>query len=204
MYINNSILILFFLIVQSVGSSLFTITKLPYEKMMIYTLNPESSSSRCLLTKLVSNNNKSKNYIYNIIFFKNAIVKDVCDENFLDDEHFCSRLCDRGYCVHIVTPLFGTLVQNFISIRDKSKTPYVNINNNNNYHQKSTVIKQQQQYEYSDFDFDHNEFETDLETTFPCDIPKLLKFLNLTPITTSIIVQELAIPSFLKHLTDVI
>ena len=66
-------------------------------KMSYSTITSMYPSSR--LSNSIKNNH---NIITEIIYLKNIISLNKCDNMFIDDEHFCSLLTDQGFIVHVI------------------------------------------------------------------------------------------------------
>jgi hypothetical protein len=80
-------------------SSIYTITKIKINKNVVITLNPPVGNSKRFVSKTI---HPDKNYIPDILFIPSIVSKELLDSLYLDDDHFCSLLCDRGYFVHIL------------------------------------------------------------------------------------------------------
>lgn len=196
-------------ITHSSSSSLFSVTKIPYnDHLMIYSLRPQASSSRRLYTKLINTDDNSgilhnsiketSNYILDVIYFMNSLVCQQADEYFLDDDHFCSKLCDRGFSVHIVTPLFKTQVEYSLSSETHSSVSSntkVSIKSNDIDNIYSTYSADP--LEIGDANYNNKIAE------FPCNILRLVETLHVNPHSTAVVIQELAVPLFLHHITEV-
>ena len=77
-------------------------TRLPISNSIVTSLEPQGWMTRSMKATR-SSIQEGKMAIREIIYIPCPIS--FGDENYGDDEHFCSYLCDKGYPVHVLVPL---------------------------------------------------------------------------------------------------
>ena len=82
-------------------------------------MTPTSYSTKKVYSKIT--NNKNNNYIKDIILCTSPITTSKCDHIYIDDEHYCSLLCDRGFRIHILTSTVDLLDCNTLDIHDMNR-----------------------------------------------------------------------------------
>ena len=170
-------------------SNFCTITKANIGNKLVVSLKPS------VARKQLSKRFKHTHFIQDIVFCPSIFCAYDTDGHFLDDDHFCSRLCDRGYRVHICLPASNsTLPINTVS----SLLNQPMIRQTNFY--KSKEVSSSTKYN-SGRDGHNNESEDERKMTF---LKPLIQHLNLRLSTTALIAQEVSVPSLLRHLSDAI
>lgn len=93
--------LVFIFTVQQYISSFCTITRRTLDPLTITTMHPMPGHRRLQFQSPITSS--PLNFIHDIIYCSSYLSISDCDSIFYDDEHFCSLLCDSGYCVHIIS-----------------------------------------------------------------------------------------------------
>ena len=107
---------LYYLTNNYVLSNFCTITKTLINRNTIITMTPTSYTTKKVYSKISYNN-----YIKDIILCTSPITASKCDHIYIDDEHYCSLLCDRGFRIHILTSTVDLLDCNTLDIHDMNR-----------------------------------------------------------------------------------
>lgn len=174
------------------STSFCTITKSNIANRIVITLTPPPTSSRknLLQSKRFGNNN----FIHDIVFCPNiAFCATSTDGQVQDDDHFCSRLCDRGFRVHICLPATDLLLNASITTTSKATETFKSLT-------KSTIRKTQFYRSNIDcVDKNNDNNKKDDKMRF---FKSVALHLNLRMPNTAIIAQEVSVPSLLRYLSD--
>ena len=110
---------IYYLTNKYVLSNFCTITKTLINRNTIITMTPTSYTTKKVYSKIT--NNKNNNYIKDIILCTSPITTSKCDHIYIDDEHYCSLLCDRGFRIHVLTSTVDLLDCNTLDIHDMNR-----------------------------------------------------------------------------------
>lgn len=95
----------------------FTISRTSLRSVNLVSLYPQGWLTRAIKSSTFQSGNR----IREIIFVPSIFTAKECDEfsSCVDDDHFCSLLCDAGYIVHILDPMKKTDTETILNALDE-------------------------------------------------------------------------------------
>lgn len=166
-------------------SNFCTITKSNIGKKIVITMTPPTGSIRKVGYKSTGKL-QNTNFIQDIVVCPSVLHGYAVDSQFLDDDHYCSRLCDRGFRMHVICDSTNVDAISASIGHDKGNIkPSSRIGSNYN-RQKGE---------------DGRESEEDNKMRF---LKRVITHLNLRLSRTAIVAQEVSVPPLLRHLADIV